>query len=304
VRSSLWLRKSSPQSGPRKPGSHNRENAVSVRKLAAVLIAMSILGSVDRVEADGFTYTDFSSTTGLNLVTDAASSGSVPGSVLQLNPDTPWKVGAAWYSTKQAVAGGFETTFDFRIEVPTGTDGADGFAFLVQNMGDSAIGTADGDYYGRIMHSIAVEFDTFYNTTSNDANGNANHISVHTAYMGENGHLESLSIGRETDIPNLSDGTVHSVRILYQPGTMTIWMDEDVGPANLPLVVNVDLNDLGLEAGTAFVGFAGGTGAHYETHDILNWTFSPIPEPSTYAALVSMGLMGLAIAWRRRKRAA
>ncbi len=30
----------------------------------------------------------------------------------------------------------------------------------------------------------------------------------------------------------------------------------------------------------------------------------PIPEPSTLAALTSMGRMGLAIAWRRRKRAA
>jgi len=30
----------------------------------------------------------------------------------------------------------------------------------------------------------------------------------------------------------------------------------------------------------------------------------PIPEPSTLAALISMGLVGLVIAWRRRKRAA
>jgi len=30
----------------------------------------------------------------------------------------------------------------------------------------------------------------------------------------------------------------------------------------------------------------------------------PVPEPSTVAALIGMGVMGLAIAWRRRKRAA
>ncbi len=30
----------------------------------------------------------------------------------------------------------------------------------------------------------------------------------------------------------------------------------------------------------------------------------PVPEPSTLVALISMGLMGLAIAWRRRRRAA
>ncbi|NQT38261.1 MAG: PEP-CTERM sorting domain-containing protein [Planctomycetes bacterium] len=42
-----------------------------------------------------------------------------------------------------------------------------------------------------------------------------------------------------------------------------------------------------------------------DTHGLVTqFSTTPIPEPSTLAALISMGLMGLAIAWRRRKRAA
>ncbi|NQT36962.1 MAG: PEP-CTERM sorting domain-containing protein [Planctomycetes bacterium] len=285
---------------------------MSVRKLAAVLIAMSILGSANRVEADGFTYSDFSSTDGLNLVGKTTLPTTPPptvfGTALRLNPASMWQVGAAWYSTKQPVAGGFETTFDFRIEVPTatGNTGADGFAFLIQNMGVDAIGGNLGNHFDGITNSIAVEFDTFDNSNSGDPNGN--HISVHTnpAAGGPNSHEEGVySIGWNSSIPNLSEAlpseASHTVRILYVPGTMTIWMDDLVTPK---IAVAVDLDDqLDLATGTAFVGFTGGTGAQYETHDILNWTFSPIPEPSTYAALISMGLMGLAIAWRRRKRA-
>jgi len=55
-------------------------------------------------------------------------------------------------------------------------------------------------------------------------------------------------------------------------------MDDLVTPA---LEVSVDLaNTLGLNRGEAFVGFTAGTGAGYENHDILNWTFVDGPEPT------------------------
>ncbi len=48
----------------------------------------------------------------------------------------------------------------------------------------------------------------------------------------------------------------------------------------------------------------GPNGSHIHDSTALAATISTVPEPSTVAALISMGLMGLAIAWRRRKRAA
>jgi len=43
---------------------------------------------------------------------------------------------------------------------------------------------------------------------------------------------------------------------------------------------------------------------YYSMYGIAATPATIIPEPSTLAALISMGLMGLAIAWRRRRRAA
>lgn len=48
----------------------------------------------------------------------------------------------------------------------------------------------------------------------------------------------------------------------------------------------------------------GNPGADFRSPNIYQFEASgePIPEPSTFAALFSMALMGLAIAWRQRKR--
>jgi len=89
---------------------------------------------------------------------------------------------------------------------------------------------------------------------------------------------EAYSIGATTDIPFMSDGAPHTAVIRYEPGIMKIFMDDLVTPA---LEVSVDLaNTLGLNSGEAFVGFTAGTGAGYENHDILNWTFQEGLEPT------------------------
>ena len=67
---------------------------------------------------------------------------------------------------------------------------------------------------------------------------------------------------------------------------------------------------------TAYVGFTSGTGQAFADHTIVNWTFaesyfangvspgvSPIPEPSTWAAMAGAAMLGFA-AWRRRSQRA
>lgn len=66
-----------------------------------------------------------------------------------------------------------------------------------------------------------------------------------------------------------------------------------------------------LSTDQAYVGFTAGTGAGWENHDIVNWTFantaqitpSAVPEPGSLL-LLGVGICGLALASRRRFRSA
>ncbi|CAK4718972.1 unnamed protein product [Aphanomyces euteiches] len=73
--------------------------------------------------------------------------------------------------------------------------GGDGFAFVVQNVGQEAIG--EGGFhlgYGGIPNSLSVEFDTTYNPEMLDLY--ENHISVHTrGYDVANSGDHSYSLG-------------------------------------------------------------------------------------------------------------
>jgi hypothetical protein len=203
------------------------------------------------------------------------------GSAAQLGPTKfrlttsgPDERGSVWMSAKQPVAGGFQTTFEFQITEP-GFVGADGFAFVIQNVDAAALGdTANGGSgigYSDLPNSLAVEFDTYRNDDLGDPNDH--HISVHTNGVGPNGPDERLSLGLPADIPFLKDGLPHWARITYQPGILQVFVDTLTSAV---VSVPIDLsNRLLLGDGTAWVGFTAATGADYETHDILVWGFEP-----------------------------
>src|SRR5712691_9266215 len=80
-------------------------------------------------------YPDFSSTSGLSLVGNAAQNGSF----VRLTPNTEVQYGTMWYNTPQYVIGGFTTTFQFRMSEQGGIGGGgDGIAFALQNVGNHA----------------------------------------------------------------------------------------------------------------------------------------------------------------------
>src|SRR5262245_12752508 len=87
--------------------------------------------------AFGLNYPDFSSTSGLNPVGNAAPLGTA----VRLTAATPTQAGALWYTQKQSVINGFDTTFTFRISNPGGPfGGGDGIAFSLQNYTPSSPG--------------------------------------------------------------------------------------------------------------------------------------------------------------------
>ena len=243
----------------------NRIHNVRFLALGIIALVLGVSGPAG-AQNHGFYYADFSSIDGLNLVGSAAQFGNR----LRVTPAATNRAGAAWHIAEQFVEDGFETTFQFEITEWSG-GGADGFAFVVQNSSVSALGMAGGNLgYGGIPNSVAVEFDTYHNGVNVDPN--SNHISVHTRGTNPNSSHHAYTLGSTTAIPNVRDGNVHTVRIDYIPGTLSVFLDDLANPA---LTVSLDLAaTLSFDNGRAWVGFTAATGAWTENHDILNWSFT------------------------------
>lgn len=229
----------------------------------------------DRSLLAGFNFTDFADSTPLTLLGDAAITADQR---LRLTPAAGGQEGAAWYTLeKQFVGFEFSTAFQFQLAdnydaIPGGSDG---FVFLIQNYAPSFLSGGGGTLgYYRMPNSLAIEFDTFQNSEVSDPSGS--HISVHTNGTGPNDWSESLSLGSYNTNPIMDDAQVHTAKITYAQGTLSIYLDNLTTPV---LAINVNLAEqLDLDAGRAWIGFTGTTGGGYQTHDVLNWSFaSTIP---------------------------
>jgi hypothetical protein len=199
------------------------------------------------------------------------------GPSFTLTEALPFQYGAAWFPSKQYLAGGFTTSFQFRMAgigaVKNIEPGGDGFAFVIQNYG-IVTPTLPGGFLGYhgLPRSLAVEFDTYFNTEAGFFDPDGNHISVHTRYDQPNSvsELYSLPPGPVSLLQPMNDGAVHQVQIHYDPGLLSIYVDNPSYPV---LVVPVDLSRIGLDVGRAYLGFTASTWASYESHEILNWDF-------------------------------
>jgi len=223
-----------------------------------------------------FTYRDFRTTQGLNLLVSAH-----PGeNVLHLTDAVPSLNGLVFFSQKLGLAPGFETTFTFRISrgggVVDATDGSggDGFAFVIQNVGATVIPPWIGYIPYQIPGALAVEFDTWVNGKLEGPDGN--HISVQLvpprldALLPFAAFEHGQSAGWASVPVNLADGRDHEVRIVYRSGWLSVAFDDIEKPL---VTAKVDLAPALDQAGRGYLGFAAGTGAAYQTHEILSWSF-------------------------------
>jgi Legume lectin domain len=256
-----------------------------------LFLVMAISCAAAQIASAAFTYPNFSSTAGLNLV----GTTSQFGSRLRLTSAQVHQVGGVWTTSKQSVANGFSTSFAFEVSDPDPNFGADGFAFLVQNDSVSALGTGGsalgfmdiGEGPG-IANFLGVEFDTLNSGITFDTNDN--HIAVQSKSPGQ----DRVFLGTANPPFTIQSGGVHTAQVTYTPGTLKIAVD---GSATPLLQVSVNLNSLlGLADGNAWVGFTAATGAAWENHDIVNWSFSSVPEPSALCLL----LIGLPLIHVRR----
>jgi len=193
-----------------------------LRIVPLVLLCCFVCLGSPSLHAQGFVFTDFSSTTGLQLNGNAAVATSNGVQVLRITPASTSQVGSAWYcgsacppgtGTLLPLKNGFSTTFKFQLSgsnTPAyGT--ADGFAFVIQNgcffngdsstCGSRAIDSISGGsvgYSGNVTcigappctdgtegltQSLAIEFDT-YNNPSFDIS--ANEVGIQSCGLGAN----------------------------------------------------------------------------------------------------------------------
>jgi Legume lectin domain/IPT/TIG domain len=267
-----------------------------LRSLATSLLVAAGLA------AQTFSYPDFSSTAQLNLLGNAAQSGTA----LRLTANASNQTGWAWRQTAVPVVTGFDTTFTFRITPPIVGVKAEGMALVIHDDPNGAStlgGTVWGMGYGSgansavgIRNSIAIEFDTYLDAFLGDTS--ANELTIHTRGAQGNNENEQWSIGRNTPATNLANAQVHSLRVRYVPGTIEVFVDGAATPA-ISRAYSLQTGGLYLSGqpapaptlanGTAFVGFCATTGANTLTElvEILswNWTSTPLKPPCYQGSL-------------------
>lgn len=217
-----------------------------------------------RVVPTTILYPNFSSTAGFKLNGSAAGAGSV----LRLTPAASSQAGSA-YLTRDfgfSAASSFQTNFQFQIA----TGGADGFAFVMQNStaGSAALGTTGGDLgYRTVSPSIAVEFDTFQNSSYGDPSNN---------YIGllANGNMANHLATAPPGF-TLNSGVVANAWVTYVAGTHKLSVYASTSSTQPATPLFTATIDLFATLGSRFyVGFSAGTGGQFQRHDILSWQFT------------------------------
>ena len=274
----------------------------------AALLATAVVGAAGTVSSADFAYTNFSSTSGLTMVGAAVQDGNR----VLVTPSTNGAAGAVWAALKQGVSNGFDTTIRVHIEGKNG-GGSDGLALVIQNASGTALGASGlGLGYGRsdafniagIANSFALEVDMWNNTSGTfvDQNG-TNHVAFQSRGLLQNVPDASGTLGSAATA-DLSDGSIHSVRLRYAGGFMDVFLDGSTTAAlhtavNLSTLLNLD-NSFG-GAGRAWIGVTAATGGavNKQAHMLDSWFYTSTVIPAPGAAALGV-LGGLMIARRRR----
>ena len=228
-------------------------------------------------------FSDFSDVSQLSLNGHASQYSSVDdGSVIRLARNVSGNGGTV-FSKRDIYAGNFSTYFRFRITSPGGASdcesqhGADGLTFIVQSVDSSIGGGGGGMGYAGIQNSMAVEFDTFCNSTHGETS--SNHVAINI-----NGSVSQTDPGVvAVDVtPDFDDGDLWHAWVDYSGSTVEVRVNKSGLRPDTPLLTrNIDLiSILGQESG--YIGFGAATGGAWGNHDIAYWeyrnSYTPIGE--------------------------
>ena len=172
---------------------------------------------------------------------------------------------ALWYNTPVPVFQPFQVTYTYTVPaVPSGTSGADGVAFVLQNnsAGTQALGgTGGGVGYSGINQSVAFILDIY------GQSGWA---------IGQNGVVGPYT---STTPINLASGDAINVTLTYNPTTETLvetLADTTQGTSYRHTSTGVNLASL-IGGAQAIIGFTGGDGGATSTQQISNFSLQINP---------------------------
>jgi hypothetical protein len=189
---------------------------------------------------------------------------SVQDDFLRLTPNEANTAGACWLKKEKIdLSRGFETEFEFRVIERSQDNGiGDGFAFVIQNDREAAIGeTGDGLGYKGIKNALVLEFDTY-----NNKEGSSNHIDI--AYYKE-GQSDFKRHATVHAIPELTDGKPHFARIHYRNGFLTLYLDSYIFPVLSSKMMIEEI--IGTQDSKAWIGFTAATSEASACHDLMKW---------------------------------
>ena len=210
-------------------------------------------------------YSDFSDVSQLQLNGNATQAGDA----LRLTPAERGQRGSSFY--QQALIVDADTSFssEFQFQLSGGTNGADGFIFMLQNDESelSALGRSGARLgYNGVSQSLAIEFDSYLNRQF-DSDGN--HVSILT-----DGNYRT-PLATATAPLDLNSGEVLNAWVDYdgELDLLEVYLSNTVDkPETSLLSYNIDLAEVVGEQ--AFLGFSAATGGGVNNHDILDWEFA------------------------------
>ncbi len=185
------------------------------------------------------------------------------GNCFTLTPNVTWKSGSVWYLDKVDIGEGFEIYYDIFLGC-TDAMGADGIAFVLQQVSTSVGSQGEGIGYQGIAPSLAVEFDTHQNFNRSDP------ANDHLAIMRDGivNHSTPNNLAGPTSIlatsQNAEDCQWHELKITWDADQMSLKVFVD---CNLRLNYQADIiNDIFNGDSEAFWGFTSATGGLANTH--------------------------------------
>jgi Legume lectin domain/Bacterial Ig-like domain (group 3) len=186
---------------------------------------------------------------------------AISGSSLQLANGGLNQAGSAFYATPLNIAA---FTTDFRFQLVDAQ--ADGFAFVIQNDGPTALGVNGGGLgYWEIPNSVAIKFDLY-----NNAGEGSDSTGLYTDGVTPTVPAINLS---STPI-NLHSGDPFAAHVSYDGTDLTLTLTDSntLGKWSYSWPINIPATVGGT---TAYVGFTGATGGFTATQDINTWTYFP-----------------------------
>ncbi|XP_058734640.1 lectin beta-1 and beta-2 chains-like [Vicia villosa] len=192
------------------------------------------------------------------ILTEAVK--TVAGRVLYSAPIHIW-------DSKTGNVADFTTSFTFVIDAPRIYNIADGFTFFIAPVdtkpqtGGGYLGVFNSQDYDVTSQTVAVEFDTFYNTAWDPSDGDR-HIGINVNSIKSISTKPWVLQNREEANVKINFDAATNVLSVYltYPNSVSYTLSEIVPLKNaVPEWVRV--------------GFSATTGAEYAAHEILSWSF-------------------------------